>query len=314
MSLIKKPLFLFLCIATLTSCISKKDYDLLEQSKNEYIRQVDRLKIEAETCEASKSTLERQVDALKAQISEGQATNVDYQAKVVELEKEVEVLKTSRATIEQSNQQLIGQLESLSVINQQGAANISKSLETLNQQSSYIRLLNNKIQNRDSLNLLLANTIKRSLSNINDQDIDVQIEKGVVFVSISDKVLFGSGQYSLKPEAKEVLAKIATIANDHNQLDILIEGHTDNVPVTGSSLMRDNWDLSALRATSVVRSLQKEHNVDPSRMTAGARSEYVPKTSNSSESGRTLNRRTKIILLPKLDQFFELVEESVTGN
>lgn len=313
MRIIKLSFFIFLLISCMTSCVSKKDYQLLEQSKNEYLRQVDRLRIETETCEASKQTLENQIDALKVQIKDDGNTVVDYQNQVIELEKELEVAKNSRSTLEQNNQQLINQLESLSIINQQGAANISKSLETLNQQSSYIRLLNNKIQNRDSLNLLLANTIKRSLSDINDTDIEVEVEKGVVFVSISDKVLFGSGQYSLKPEAKTVLSKIALIANDYQELDILVEGHTDNVPVTGSSLMRDNWDLSALRATSVVRSLQREHSVNPSRMTAGARSEYLPKTSNSSESGRSLNRRTKIFLLPKLDQFFELVEESVTN-
>jgi len=310
----KNLFFASVILLTLSSCVSKKDYELLEQSRNEYLRQVDALQIKAEQCESSKNTLQNQVNALKDQIKTEEATVVDFREQVIDLEKENEVLRNSRATLEQNNKQLINQLESLSVINQQGAENIKKSLETLSSQSNYIRLLNNKIQNRDSLNVLLANTIKRSLNDVNDQDIEVQVEKGVVFVSISDKVLFGSGQYSLKPEAKQVLGKIASIAKDHRQLDILVEGHTDNVPVTGSSLMRDNWDLSALRATSVVRSLQTDHGVSPSRMTAGARSEYVPKTTNATAEGKSMNRRTKIYLLPKLDQFFELVEESVTSS
>lgn len=310
----KSIFYLSLILLFATSCVSKKDYQLLEQSRNEYLRQVDALKLKQETCADSKQTLERQVDALKVQIQEQEVVTGDYSTRVIDLEKEVEVLKSSRAQLEQNNSQLIGQLESLSVINQQGAENIKKSLETLNSQSNYIRLLNNKIQNRDSLNYLLANTIKRSLSDVNDADIDVQVEKGVVFVSIGDKVLFDSGRYSLKPEAKNILGKIATIAKDHNELDILVEGHTDNVPISGSQFMRDNWDLSAMRATSVVRSLQRDHGVNPSRMTAGARSEYVPKTSNSTDAGRSANRRTKIYLLPKLDQFFKLVEESVTNE
>ncbi len=172
-----KQLYLitFIISVVLSSCVSKKDYELLEQSKNGYLRQLDALQIKQEQCESSKQTLQRQVDALKVQIKEQETTSGTYNARVIELEKENEVLRNSRTQLEQNNAQLINQLESLSIINQQGAESIKQSLQTLNSQSNYIRLLNNKVQSRDSLNFLLACTFMRSLKNFNDTDIDVQV-------------------------------------------------------------------------------------------------------------------------------------------
>ena len=300
-------LVLILLAVSMASCVSKKDYNLMEQSRNEYMRQLEGQKIRLAECEDNKAALQRQIERLKKDDTASNEKIVEYEKRIVELNKEIDYLK-------KSNDNMVDQLENLSVISKQGAENIKKSLETLNDQSKYIKDLNNKIQNRDSLNLVLATTIKRSLNDVNDPDIDVQVEKGVVFVSISDKMLFDSGKYNIKPQANEVLGKIAKIANDHKNLDLLVEGHTDNVPIASSSFMRDNWDLSALRAASVVRSLQMEHGVEPSRMTAGARSQYMPKTTNETASGRSENRRTKIYLLPKLDQFFQLVEEGATDQ
>lgn len=277
----------------------------MEQSRNEYMRQLEGQKIKLQECIDTKAALERQVERLKVSGDTTSEKVIEYEKRIIELNKEIDFLR-------KSNDSMVDQLENLSVISKQGAENIKKSLETLNSQSNYIKNLNNKIQNRDSVNLVLATTIKRSLNDVNDPDINVEVEKGVVFVSISDKMLFNSGQYNLKPQAKEVLSKIATIANDHRDLDILVEGHTDNVPMKAGSFMRDNWDLSALRASSVVRSLQVDYGVNPARLTAGARSQYVPKTTNDTEAGRSQNRRTKIYLLPKLDQFFQLVEEGAT--
>lgn len=301
-----KYLFLGIVALSMMACVSKKDYNMMEQSRNEYMRQLEGQKIKLQECVDTKASLERQIERLKASGQTDTEKIVEYEKRIVELNKEIDFLK-------KSNDNMINQLENLSVISKQGAENIKKSLETLNTQSNYIRNLNNKIQNRDSLNLVLATTIKRSLNDVNDPDINVEVEKGVVYVSISDKMLFDSGDFRLKSEAKEVISKIASIAKDHKELDLLVEGHTDNVPVKSSSFMRDNWDLSALRASSVVRSLQMDYGVDPSRMTAGARSQYVPKASNESASGRSQNRRTKIYLLPKLDQFFQLMEEGATG-
>ena len=156
------------------------------------------------------------------------------------------------------------------------------------------------MQRKDSINLALVMNLKRSLDNFDDEDIAIEVKKGVVYVSISDKMLFKSGSYKISNQAEEVIGKIAKIINDHKELDILVEGHTDTVPIS-TDCMDDNWDLSEKRATSIVRLMQTKFTVDPSRMTAGGRSEYVPRTTNETAEGRAINRRTEIIILPKLD-------------
>jgi chemotaxis protein MotB len=217
------------------------------------------------------------------------------------LEKENEYLKTT-------NTSLLDRLSDLSVISQSGAENIKKSLETLNEQNKYIKDLTGKMQAKDSMNLALVVNLKRSLSDVNDEDITIEVKKGVVYISLSDKMLFQSGSYNIQPKAEAVLGKIAKVVNDHNELDILVEGHTDNVPIN-TACLKDNWDLSAMRATAVVRTLQKKYGVAPERMTAGGRSEFVAKASNATADGKSLNRRTEIVILPKLDQFFQLLEQ-----
>ncbi|MCB0686295.1 MAG: OmpA family protein [Saprospiraceae bacterium] len=202
---------------------------------------------------------------------------------------------------------LLDRLSDLSVINKAGAESINKSLESINQQYSFIENLTSKIQEKDSINLALVMNIKRSLADVNDSDVQVEVKGGVVYVSISDKMLFRSGSSTLTSQAQGVLGKLATIINDHQDLNILVEGHTDNVPINNECLL-DNWDLSVKRATSVVRSLQEEYFVSPERMTAGGRSQYLPKADNDTASGRSENRRTEIIITPKLDQFFKLLE------
>lgn len=154
--------------------------------------------------------------------------------------------------------------------------------------------------------------LKRSLVDINDDDVTVEVKKGVVYISLSDKMLFQSGKYEINKQAEVVLEKIARVLNDHKQLEILVEGHTDDVPISTPVLV-DNWDLSVKRATSVVRLLQNKYNIAPERMTAGGRSEFVPKTSNSTIEGRAINRRTEIIILPKLDEFFQLLEPEASN-
>jgi chemotaxis protein MotB len=155
--------------------------------------------------------------------------------------------------------------------------------------------------------------LKRSLDSFDDEDIAIEVKKGVVYVSISDKMLFKSGSYKVSDRAEEVIGKIAKIINDHNELDILVEGHTDTVPIA-TECMIDNWDLSTKRATSIVRLMQTKFAVNPNRMTAGGRSEYVPKTTNETTQGRAINRRTEIIILPKLDEFFKLLEPPTANN
>jgi chemotaxis protein MotB len=204
-------------------------------------------------------------------------------------------------------------MSDLSVISQSGAENIKKSLEAINEQNKYIKDLTGKVQAKDSLNLALVVNLKRSLSDMNDEDVTIEVKKGVVYISLSDKMLFKSGSYDILPRAETVLGKIAKVVNDHRELEILVEGHTDNVPIN-TSCLKDNWDLSAMRATAVVRSLQKKYGVAPERMTAGGRSEFVPKAANATADGKSLNRRTEIVILPKLDQFFQLLEQQPTAE
>ncbi len=206
-----------------------------------------------------------------------------------------------------TNTSLLARLSDLSVISKAGAESIQNSLESINQQYAFIEDLTEKIQDKDSINLALVLNLKRSLSDINDDDVQIEVRDGVVYVSISDKMLFSSGSSRLGSQAQEVLGKIATVVNDHDDLDILVEGHTDDVPMN-TECIADNWDLSVKRATSVVRALQNEYYVSPDRLTAAGRSYYMPKADNSTHVGRGLNRRTEIIITPKLDQFFQLLE------
>lgn len=237
--------------------------------------------------------------------------------KVATLERElalkddqVELLQQQLNHLQSTNASLLDRMSDLSVVNKAGAESIQKSLESISQQYSFIQDLTMKIHAKDSLNLALVMNLKRSLSDINDEDVQIEVKGGVVYVSLSDKLLFRSGSSRLTSQAKEVLGKIAMVVNDHKDLNLMVEGHTDNVPIHNSCL-DDNWDLSVMRATSVVRVLEEDYYISPERMTAAGRSEYLPKADNNSSSGRALNRRTEIIITPKLDQFFKLLEAPV---
>ena len=225
---------------------------------------------------------------------------------VEKLEEQVEYLKNT-------NSSLLDRMSDLSIISKAGAESIQNSLESMTQQYSYIQDLTTKIQTKDSLNLALVMNLKRSLTDINDEDVQIEVRGGVVYVSISDKLLFRSGSHQLSNQAEQVLEKIATVVNDHSDLNVMVEGHTDDVPIS-SSCSVDNWDLSVRRATSVVRTLQDKYYVAPERLIAAGRSEFIPKADNDSEAGRSINRRTEIIITPKLDQFFKLLESPALPN
>jgi chemotaxis protein MotB len=184
---------------------------------------------------------------------------------------------------------------------------LEKSLEKINEQDLRIKSLNEAINRKDSVTIALVTSIKGALGNLYDEDIIVKVEKGVVFVSISDKFLFRSGSYAINDNAKKVLGKVATILASKPWLDVMVEGHTDNVPFQKGELL-DNWDLSVKRATSLTRMLIKDFNVAPDRITAAGRAASVPLMDNSTKEGRAANRRTRIVILPKLDQFFGMIE------
>ena len=191
----------------------------------------------------------------------------------------------------------------------QGNVNISKLVDEINTSNKYIQHLVNTKNKSDSLNVVLTNNLTRSLSREEIKDVDVQVLKGVVYISLSDNMLYKSGSYEISDIAGQTLSKIAKIITDYKEYDVLIEGNTDAVPITMPNI-RNNWDLSALRASSVVQALQKTYNVDPKRLTAGGRGEYNPIASNDTDAGKSKNRRTQIIITPKLDQFMDLIEKA----
>ena len=188
----------------------------------------------------------------------------------------------------------------------QGNVNISKLVDEINSSNRYIQQLVNAKNKSDSLNMVLTNNLTRSLSPSETQDVDVKVLKGVVYISLSDNMLYKSGSYEVSDKAGATLSKIAKIITDYSNYDVLIEGNTDNVPIAQKNI-RNNWDLSALRASSVVQALQTTYQVDPKRLTAGGRGEYNPIADNSTPSGKAQNRRTQIIITPKLDQFMDLI-------
>jgi chemotaxis protein MotB len=191
----------------------------------------------------------------------------------------------------------------------QGNVNISKLVDEINSSNKYIQQLVNSKNKSDSLNMVLTNNLTRSLSQQESKDVNVQVLKGVVYVSLSDNMLYKSGGYEISDKANETLSKIAKIITDYKDYDVLIEGNTDSEPISKPNI-RNNWDLSALRASSVVMALQTTYNVDPKRLTAGGRGEYNPLTSNDTPAGKARNRRTQIIITPKLDQFMELIDKA----
>ena len=225
---------------------------------------------------------------------------------VTQLEEQLEHMR-------QTNASLLDRMSDLSIVSKTGAESIKQSLESMSQQYDFIQNLTSKIQTKDSLNLALVMNLKRSLIDVDDEDIQVEVRGGVVYVSISDNLLFKSGSTKIDKKARKVLGKIATVINDHDELDILVEGHTDDVPMANSCIM-DNWDLSVKRATSVVRVLEQEYLVSPERIIAAGRSKYIPKSDNDNAAGRSINRRTEIVITPKMDQFFQLLEPPIVQN
>jgi len=292
----KKYILFSIVFLLLSSCVSNKKYLELE---NQTAEQMELLKKGGHTIETLRADLKEQENKLLVV-----STDLSNEkSKTNSLEQQLEYFKST-------NTNLLDRLSDLAVVSKSGAESIKKSLEALNEQNRYIKDLTSSIQRKDSLNLILVMNLKRALSNFEDEDITVEVQKGVVYVSISDKMLFESGSHRISTRAEEVLGKIAKVVNDHDQLDILVEGHTDSVPIS-TACMADNWDLSVKRATAVVRLLQTKYDVDPARMTAGGRSEYIPKSTNETDEGKSLNRRTEIVILPQLDQFFQLLEPPV---
>jgi len=224
------------------------------------------------------------------------------------LQKQLDDLNKQLDLAKQNHDATIKQLQDLSVISSTQAESIKKSLDNIGAKDSYIQNLQAELAHKDSLNMALVMNLKGALADVNDQDINIKVDKGVVYIDISDKLLFNSGKWDVTPAAKTVLGKVATVLKAQPDIEFMVEGHTDNKPYDHPGAIKDNWDLSTKRATSVVRILQKEYGLDPARITAAGRGEYLPVAANDTNEGRAANRRTRIVILPQLDQFFKLLE------
>ena len=270
----------------LFSCVSSKKYKA-EQAR--YLQLNDtytQLQASLKNCENEKAETNRQKELLQ--------TDVDN------LNKQVTFLK-------EHNTQTLKQLQDLSVISSSQAESIKKSLDNIGAKDIYIQDLQASIARKDSLNMALVMNLKGAIGNLDDKDINIKVDKGVVYIDISDKLLFKSGSYDITTGANTVLGKVALVLKNQPDIEFMVEGHTDNVTFKKGILI-DNWDLSVKRATAVVRVLQNQYGLDPTHMAAAGRAEYKPLTSNDSEEGRAINRRTRIVILPELDQFFKLLE------
>jgi len=270
----------------LFSCVSTKKFDSLNKKYDELNTSYTGVQNDLRACRDEKAELDRKRAVLEAE-ADG-------------LKKQVEFLK-------QNNNQALKQLEDLSVISGTQAESIKKSMESLGMKDMYIQDLQSQMARKDSLNMALVMNLKGAVGNMNDEDINIKVDKGVVFIDISDKLLFKVGSYDITERASEVLGKVALVLKNQPEIEFMVEGHTDNVPFK-RGLLTDNWDLSVKRATSVVRILQTKYGLDPAKIAAAGRAEYLPVGSNDTAEGRAANRRTRIVILPQLDQFFKLLE------
>ena len=288
---LRQILLFGLCSMMLFSCVSKKKFLEAQQKaqtrfdslSGEYAKLQGALK----TCNDQSADLQRQKGALEGQVAD--------------LNKQISFLKDN-------NTQALRQLEDLSVVSASQAESIRKSLDAIGGKDAQIKDMQQALARKDSLNMALVMNLKGAIGNMSDSDVNIKVEKGVVFIDISDRMLFKSGSYNVTKNAKEVLGKVAQVLKNQSQIEFMVEGHTDNKVLHSSESMKDNWDLSVKRATSVVRILAKDYGLDPSHITAAGRSEFVPIASNDSKEGRAANRRTRIVILPQLDQFFTLLE------
>jgi chemotaxis protein MotB len=286
--------------AVMFSCISPKKLEeekaKYTQLSNDYLGLQGKyrdLQEELKKCTAS-------VDKANGLTADANAKRTALEAQIADLNRQIEYLRSNNTTV-------LNQLKDISAITGSQAESIKKSLDNLGAKDIYIRDLQGSIARKDSLNMALVMNLKGAIGNLDDKDINIKVDKSVVYIDISDKLLFKSGSYAVTDRAKEVLGKVAKVLNAQPDIEFQVEGHTDSIPVASAGIL-DNWDLSVKRATTVVRILQDTYGLNPKRMTAAGRASYVPIADNSTPEGRATNRRTRIVILPQLDQFFKLLE------
>lgn len=285
--MVASPVLLFSCVSSKKFKAAQNEYTILQTRFNG-------LQSDLNNCNDDKANLNRQKTALEND-------NSLLNGKIDDLNKQLDFVKAN-------NTSALKQLQDLSVISSSQAESIKKSMENIGAKDMYIQTLQQQMAHKDSLNMALVMNLKGAIGNMNDEDINIKVDKGVVYIDISDKLLFKSGRYEVTPQAKNVLGKVATVLKNQPDIEFMVEGHTDNVPYKGGGILIDNWDLSVKRATSVVRILQKEYGLDPAKIAASGRAEFKPIAENNTKEGKAANRRTRIVILPQLDQFFQLLE------
>ncbi|MBY0481635.1 MAG: OmpA family protein [Chitinophagaceae bacterium] len=284
---------LSLSAVLLFSCVSQKAMKQQQAKYGELNGAYLELQTKYRGLQDDLSRCNNQVSDLSTKKSAVEASNAD-------LKNQIDYLK-------QNNNTVLNQLKDLSVVTGAQAESIKKSLDNIGAKDIYIKDLQGSIARKDSLNMALVMNLKGAIGNLDDKDINIKVEKGVVYVDISDKLLFKSGSYDVTDRAKEVLGKVAKVLNAQPEIEFMVEGHTDTVAIKSNGIA-DNWDLSVKRATTVVRILQNTYGLAPKRMTAAGRGQYLPLADNATAEGRAANRRTRIVILPQLDQFFKLLE------
>lgn len=274
-------LAMFVALFLLSGCVTKKQYASLQSEKSKLEAAYQKAQLELAGNKAN-------IKSLEDRLEEARRNNAE--------------LKTSYSALQSSLDKSIQQ-------NSQGNVNISKLVDEINASNKFIKQLVEAKDKSDSLNMVLTNNLTRSLSRDELQEVDIKVLKGVVYISLADNMLYKSGSYEINSRAGVTLSKIAKIITDYKDYDVLVEGNTDTDPISRPNI-RNNWDLSALRASSVVQALQNEYGVDPSRLTAAGRGEYNPIADNDTSVGKQRNRRTQIIITPKLDQFMDLIDKA----
>lgn len=277
-----KKLFLLALLTSFvfTSCVTKKQYLELETKQKNTQNLLNTATVKLNDCLA-----DRAVAMARAKELEGRL-----------------------ADMKQTNSDLIQSSKELTMLTSKGATNLEKSLESLKEKDLKITRMQDALTKKDSVTLALVTSLKREVG-INDPDIEINVEKGVVYISLSDKVLFKSGSYQISNRASEILGKVAKVINGKPNFEAMVEGHTDNVPYS-NGLLLDNWDLSVKRATAIVRELQKL-GIEPTRLVAAGRADYVPLVPNDTAENKATNRRTRILILPKIDQFYDMIEKEM---
>lgn len=272
----RNVLLLLTAFAMSASCVSKKKFTALEEQNSKTEDRLSSAKMELAACRQDKENARNEIEYLKS-----------------------------------SNYQLMKNVGDLATLSRQEASNLQKSLESIREKEMTINSLQQAVNRRDSVTFALVTRLKGATVGLDDEDISINVEKGVVYVSISDKLLFDFGSYKLSKDAQRVLAKVAKVLNNQPDIEFMVEGHTDDKMVKETAGYQDNWELSVQRAASVVRSLQNDFEINPKRMTAAGKAQFHPVSSNDSEEGRAKNRRTRIVILPKLDEFYGLIEDGM---